>query len=991
MSRWMSLILVSLILVARAGPCAWAAPASTHGVEPLWSTDVSEVIPYTATYGSTGHVLLQNGNAFMVAGESGRHGLAGLVVVGAGGLVTNAQFGHRPELGGRLIPTAVLATQGNRVLLAMTELDPARSLVAMVDTDGYLRWALPQHGGQARFLPNGDVLIATGNELMRINGSDGDRMWVRNLLELNPYAEEVNFQLPTTIDDRLPLALAFRERTIDGGERFPDPLLVSLSAVNGSVLWRLPRAPAPGRVFEACAPLQLSIEHVSAFFEVVGSQVDVVMERRNSFNGTLAWSTRIPDVEYSDGPCGLVGSISLYALSTRGKTTGTTLVALNHAGALQWRTTLPSTAPTSLRAAADGALLAASWQLRPGGYATVAERRRVSDGSVDWSFEIPARDIDWRVIGSELRIAWSEGAGAARLHLQRRAPATGALIDAVQAQAVAQSLRPSAVKLIDSDPYALMAGLGPDLRGLRVRRLDTQTGAVVWQQEYQLAEFPSQIGGVSLDSGGAGRLVAKVSYVDTDPVSPQPRQAVFAINRDTGAPIWQRALQSSFQSVRPPLAGPNGQVDVIAHECLNPPQCSSTQELVTRLSALDGQPQWAVPVASSTSLVAARGNDVAILGGGAYGILAAANGTSLWSVAASPLALIVAGNGDLVVSRQQSIAGRVRSFVERRAGADGGLTWSAQPGPPDAIVGWPLVTSLPDGDFLLTARMYGSEPNQLGVTRPLLARIDSGTGAIEWTVNPLLERERWQSVRAINPMSASHLWARSLRNVGYLDYEVETRAALTSVALDSGFVGAEHQYAHSYDPPLASALLGFGSILAVTPTGFAMVDNRTVGNNGMEMPRLERWPAVGSTQGSLRLQRLGEPGLITGQGASTLVEIEIENTANGPLVDALVGFASSEGGLKAQLRGCELLAGTGSCPILPGSGLDLAITLGSEARMRLRYEIHDPGYRPRQIREPTGKRGLFHVDPPYAYGDADLGDNTAEIHVALGGTSIGFE
>ena len=227
--------------------------------------------------------------------------------------------------------------------------------------------------------------------------------------------------------------------------------------------------------------------------------------------------------------------------------------------------------------------------------------------------------------------------------------------------------------------------------------------------------------------------------------------------------------------------------------------------------------------------------------------------------------------------------------------------------------------------------------------------------------------------------------------MGYLDYEVETRAALTSVALDSGFVGAEHQYAHSYDPPLASALLGFGSILAVTPTGFAMVDNRTVGTNGMEMPRLERWPAVGSTQGSLRLQRLGEPGLITGQGASTLVEIEIENTANDPLVDALVGFASSEGGLKAQLRGCELLAGTGSCPILPGSGLDLAITLGSEARMRLRYEIHDPGYRPRQVREPTGRRGLFHVDPPYAYGDADLGDNTAEIHVALGGTSIGFE
>lgn len=986
MSRWLLLLLFACI-----GPCASAAPAPSFRVDPVWSSEESEVIPYTAAYGRASHALLQDGAAFMVAGETGRDGMASLVVLGDGGPISNAQIGHRPLLTGPLSATAVLATQGNRVLLAMTELDPPRPLLAMVDTDGYLRWVLSLHGRQARFLPNGDVLVASGNELIRLNGSDGDRMWVRNLLELHPNAAEVGFQLPTQIDDRLSLSLAYRERTAAGGERFPDPLLVSLSAASGAVLWSLPRAPAAGQVFESCAPAQLAIEHLSAYFEIVGNQVDVVMERRNSFNGTLAWSTRIPDVEYSDGPCALAASISLYALSTHDESTGTTLAAVNHAGALLWRRTLPSTAPASLRAAADGALLVASSQQGADGFVTVAERRRVSDGGVDWSFEVPGRDIDWRLIGSELRVAWSEGHANARVHLQRRSPASGALIDAVQADAVGQALRPAAVRLIDSDPYAVMAGLGPDQRGLRLRRLDAGTGATVWQQEHQLAEFPSRIRGVSLEPGSAGRLLVHLNYVDADPVSPQFRQAVIAIDRATGAPIWQRALRASELSFRPPVSDPNGQVHVVFPECIDPPSCSIVQEFVARLSALDGQPLWSVPVAPSTSLLAMRGTDVVTGGGGGYGILAAANGASLWSTSGTPQAVIAAANGDLVISRQQTIAGRLRSLVERRAGADGGLVWSAEPGAPAASVGGPLVTTLPDGDLLFTARSFQAEPGQAGVTRPLLARIDSATGAQEWLVNPPLARERWQTVRAINPMGASQLWARSLRYVGDLSLEVETRAALTTVALANGVVGVEHQYAQSYDPPLASGLLGFGSILAVGPSGSAMVENRTVGANGLDLPRLERWPAPGSTHGNLRLHRLGEPGVLSGQGASTEVEIEIENAATGPLVDALVGFASSEGRLKAQLRGCEVVAGTGSCPILPGSGVDLAISLGSDARMRLRYQIHDPGYQPRRASDPPGRRGLFHVDPPYDYGDADLGDNVAEIRVALGGTSIGFE
>ena len=119
--------------------------------------------------------------------------------------------------------------------------------------------------------------------------------------------------------------------------------------------------------------------------------------------------------------------------------------------------------------------------------------------------------------------------------------------------------------------------------------------------------------------------------------------------------------------------------------------------------------------------------------------------------------------------------------------------------------------------------------------------------------------------------------------------------------------------------------------------------------------------------------------------------IEIEGNSTAAYAGIVIGFASTEDGLKAQLRGCEMVIGSGTCPTQLGSSLDQTLTLGASARMRLRYEIHDPSFQPRQASGGIGARGLFHVDPPYAYGDADLGNNIAVIHVALGGTSNGFE
>ncbi len=973
---------------------AFATPSFAQ-ITPIWSSTESEVIPFDANYARTEHVLLEDGSAFMVASETSRSGLAGTVHLDADGSTLLGQFGHQPLSGGRLSPETVLATQGNRVLLAMTELDNTRALVVMVDAAGQIQWVRPRFGREARFLADGDVLLASGNELMRLKGSDGDLVWLRNLLDLRPNPAEVAFQLPAAVGASVPLSLFYRESTLAGGEQFPDPLLVSLDAATGVLEWQRVREAAPARVFESCEPMRLGGDSVHAFFELAAGQTDVVFERRSGANGARVWATRVPAVDYTDGPCGFVATSSLLALSTRDESAQSTLVALNHAGTVQWRTTLPTPLPAELRAADDGALLVASQQDLPGGFATVAERRRASDGGIDWAVELPGRAVDWRVVGGEVRIAWSVDDGAAELHLQRRVAASGALVEGHMAVAEGLAIRPADLEFIDSIPYAALAGLGAEQRGVRVRRLDPENGAPLWSQQVELSEVPSRVVGVSIQAGSAGRLVVVVNYDgDLGPSPAQSRQAIVSVNADNGALLWQSAM--TRVSNPQPISASDGSVHVRSQDCLNPPTCTDFIPLVNRLSGIDGSVLWSIP--TQANLLGMRGNDLVVQRFGTANLLAALgsfNGGDLWSQTLPTTSQLVATlaitNGDLHSVRQSVVNNRLRTQVERRLAADGAPSWTIEPGAPTATVRSSLMTQLADGDLLLTSRMTGTEPDQVGISRPLLARIDGSTGAIEWLQNPSVYNGRWLTVRAVNGATGSHQWARSLRIVDDRMISVEERYALTTVALNNGFIGAEHQYAQNYDLPLGSPALGAGLLTGVSFDGTALVENRSVDARGLSMPRLQRWPAPDSDHGDILLRRIGDEEPIRALGSSTDVVIEIEGNSTAAYAGIGIGFASTEDGLKAQLRGCEMVFGSGTCPAQLGSSRDQTLTLGASALMRLRYEIHDPSFQPRQASGGIGARGLFHVDPPYAYGDADLGNNIAVIHVALGGTSNGFE
>ncbi len=981
----LSLLLLFAILVTEAH----AQPV------PIWSTAESQVTPFTASYSSAAPAILENGDALLVAGESSREGYASTVRLSLVG-TTRGQFGGEPINGGPLVAEAVLATQGEFAVLRMTErqgeFNSPRALVVMVDAAGQIRWLLPRFGREARFLANGDVLLNSRNQVIRLRGSDGDLVWVRNLLDLRSDAIEAALWLPQEIGPQLILGIDFTERARDGQQIHPAPSYLSLDLATGATLWERRRAATSRRAFQACGNVAIGGDPVFAWFETTGVATDVVLERLAATDGALLWSARTADVEYSDGPCGFAATNSLVAISSHDEFTGlTTLAALSHAGAALWRHHLPVRAASKLVPGAAGALLIASPALLPGDIdGSRIEARRVSDGGVAWSTPIEAPKIDWRVLGSELRVAGAVvDQGAATLLLRRLDVTTGALLPGAQTGANGRSLLAANVEFIDGVPFAARSTGNLDLREIVVKRSEPETGAPTWTRTHLLTQTPQRITFIDVVAIPAGRLLVRVNFQITEPTV-QNVLTLLVIDRNSGNEIWQRDFALGNFGSPSVIGTSDGSLYARSTVCANPPACTNIQNQLEKLGSVNGATVWTQQ--GNFSPLAARGVDlIGIRDTNQLTLVSAGNGAAFWSQvlpnSQSIPGFVALDNGDIGAMLEFRSGPMRKLDIQRRSAANGVPLWSTRPGEFDDVIVSGLLSELPDGDLLMTARFSG--PEQVGRSRPLLARVDADTGALLWTQRPLSSGDRWQSVRAMLGATATHKWARSLRYLDDLNVQYEERFALTSVRLLDGAIGPEHLFARNYDEPLASA--GFGTVFAVAVAGdgTVQVENSRPDSMGLRMPRLQRWPAVGSEHGDIVVRRLGDAGDIVGLGPSVDVEFEIELASASSATDAKAGFVSNEDGLLAILRGCTVVGG-GQCPTNLNSALEQSLSLGPNAVMRLRYEVFDQSFRPGE--QPNSRsRAIFHVDPPYMFGDDNLGNNIHVMHVSLGGMSDGFE
>ncbi len=959
-------------------------------VTPIWSSNLSETVPYAANYASVVQTLTASGDALMIAGELDRIGLAGSVLLEADGATTHGQFGAYGL--GTLRADAVLASGPDRVLLRMTErlnwfsLQPARTLVVMVDLLGQVQWAHTRHVNEARFLPDGDVVLSSGNELMCLRGGDGDLLWVRNLLPLLPNAVEARAPLPLTMQSALILGVHLTQRDA-GVSSYPDPVYLALDLQSGNTLWQRQREASSAEDLPACGSMAVGSDAVFAWFDATGGQTDLVFERRRGDDGTRIWSTRVAAVAQGDSDCAVLTASSALAFAAHDPLTEqTTLLALGFNGDLRWRQTLSAEGAAKLLGAADGDLLLARPKLLPGDVrGTLIERRRGTDGAVSWSFPVAGNDISWSALHTELRIALAAiASGAARLQLRRYDMASGKPLSAQQADAEGVTLRPAQMRIIDGVPYAVATGVGADSRQLRVQRLDPVSGAVLWTRYHALNIDVGIVNSLQLLGVPQGGLLAVVSFHRPSEFT-RGHQALLWMDRSSGELRWQRSLRAGY-SGEAYLGAADGSLYVRFGECQNPPLCYQIADSYGRLAAVDGSDIWSLP--GSVSFRALRGHDLLISRGTSnpvLALLAADDGRELWTHSltyASYPATVAMDNGDLITAIPLALISPRKVEIERRLAVSGAPIWSVSPGAIDDAIDSARLSHLPNGDVLLSAEFAGSEAGQERRRRPLLARISASNGAVIWTQRPQLQGDLRHELHVLPGASSSHLWASSRRIVDA--YQMQQRLALTSVTLSDGSIGAEHLYASNYDAPLTSPAPNLSTIAGVLADGSVQVEQAASDTRGLWVPRLQRWPAASGNSGDLRLRRLGAPGPITGASPSIGIDIEIENASSERVEGIQVGFASHEDDLKAQLRRCTLIIGDGQCPEHLGSALPQALALGANATIRLRYQIHDPDYRPGRSSLRYLSRGLFYADPPYTFGDADLGDNIAVIEMALG-------
>lgn len=967
--------------------------AASTAVEPVWSVTEGDTIAFDATYGQSAYGLAPDGRAFLIAGEQSRLGLAATLSLDASGQVRTGQFGHRSSVSDQLRPERILALQADRVLVAMTDSGLERAFVVLLDGDGAVQWTRAGRARDARFFGNGDVLVQMGNQLLRLAAADGSLRWANNLLDLEAHADEVAYALPSAVATSIQLAAIHREQDGQGGERIRDPLLIAIDPDSGQVQWRRSRAAAgTAAVFQSCAQIALDSDTLYAWHEQSGDQTDVVVERRAAADGALLWSTRVGAVSYSDGPCGFTATGSQIVLSTRDALSATTLVALSHAGHVLWRQQLAVTGPSRLLPLEGGDVLISSLISAIDVGDGTRLQRLDHKGVALWSADLEADGVEPRVIGNDVRLVWSPAGANGALKLQWHALDSGALLGTQNASASSRAVSAADIQHFDFDPFGVTAGRGADQRGIRLRRLDRDSGAVVWSRELMLDETVRQVDRVELVAKSVDRLILALSYVRADG---RERVAVLAASALDGAQSWQSALERSPTGYRTPVVSGDGSTYVAHGRCVDA-GCSKREEVLSRLAGLSGVPLWTQSIHVQLlawyglDLVARRldifGNPVVRIDGN--------SGQTLWSQLLDPTPLNVSVLPNvpdqlLVVAERTAASARQLQLqsLSAQAGAPG---WSTPIGAPGEDLRAGTLTQFFAGQFLFSARWRPAEPAAAGMARPHLSRVDPDTGALLWTSRPALTGDRWRTIRFLRGGTIDSAWARSLRFV--LDNQLGAeRQALTLVQLSNGDTGPEYQYASDYDGPLGSFPLGQqGQISGLLFDHTPQVENYALDGSGLSFPRLQKWPVLfGPHSGDIRLGRLGEAGVLTALGPDTLVELEVSSQSLADLSGLKLGFESTDDALVARFVDCQPISGMGSCTALAGSRV-LALTLGPAAALRVRFELHDPRFRPAApAAEPA--RGLFYVEAPHTFGDQDLGNNIHEIALATGGFSNSFE
>jgi hypothetical protein len=879
----------------------------------------------------------------------------------------------------------ILGDHGGRLLVSRIGASPGE--LEVLGQDGHALWTRKLRASHAQFFANGDVLVKSLNQLMRLNGSDGAIRWKLELLDLHPLAESSDFRVGDNPDVQIDLAGRLRVKA-QGAQFSTDlPWQAALDPLDGSIRWSRrfgPEAPPenqPGCSTFASDGTVMWLCQRSRF--AAGTwiyQTEVrVYRHRDGLRWVVALPERPSNYNYDYAVALASQQLHLGMLSSG----GLRLMSLDLAdGALRWEQVLASGRGLKLLTLAnDDVLYSIHRQDGSGGLTTIG-RHHGSSGSSQWTVDV-AQSLQaepvWRAFSDSLGIASVTGTSEhQRARLESRSLATGELLASAEDAVTSRYARPYAA-LATSTGYCHAALSASD--AVTLQCLSGMAGVPVWTRTIAPPAAGDAVTGFWLAPLAADRIVLTTRYTRILGDAATVLFAAKAIDSAAGTPLWEQ-IDLPVQPIF--LGTPDGGALMSHATCPLPPGCAGFQQLLDRISGTDGNRLWSRP---NSARPLAQVDDQAVLYQASpqtpeVRTLDARTGADAW-VAALPqgtlgtVGAVITPRGDLVIENARNIGTTRRIEVRGLDRSSGGEDWLVIPTIPSNFISDSVLWPLDDGRVLVTANLR----NASGQLVPWQAAIDAATGGVQWESVAPSGGDPTRTMLVVGADPAQGLWLSSQRNSRI---EVQRKAMAHLNPLDGRF-GGEHQFASSGDlapdDPSSLAiperLLADGSALA---RAWREVD-------GLSLAVLQRWPAPTGPDVDVVLE-LDSPSPVLGHGPSAMVDLRIENRSAHPVAGLRPAMVETAGAHSEGIIGCTAVTGAVRCiPPTTDHGAFM-LDLGPGAVARVRYEVSGAGYRP--AASTNNGTAYFHIDLPYNVGD-DLGDNTVAVEIWLGGTSNGFE
>lgn len=963
------------LAVALAGGGLISAATSAQSlpplnVEPVWTLPVPPAPPEARATGSArfsaiavdSGVLLLDANGLQNNIDRDQNVMPG---------VSFGLFSSRPPL--------LIDSRGEFAFVRREYDDRGNSALTQIGFNGRVNWSLPftvSSNSLAPFTDGGAVALHRGGTLHHLRASDGRIAWSVAPTDVQSLTPGAEFKSLIATESGV-LIHASVERIAEDGTLEQTSSLVRLDRAGPTPLWTIPVGSSLWR------DLECGVESNGDVF-LVWSELSsgifamYLLERRRLADGVLLMSRPVGNAGIPFPACTATqaGSGAVFALAGN---PGGRWFGVGADGEELWSITRPGYF-SSLRAVPGGTKVIAQdsssdvWRLFQFDAVT---------GAIGWSTETAAVNGSTAAAVFNDRVVWAIPR-ANGVETRRLDPATGAVLNTRLSSWVRDSGSYQVHRVSGDWIYRLSATLDSAGPIVRLARIDPATGVIVQQREWLAPAGLSQVGPLSLREISPDVLAGSFNF--SAPSACTVASTLFTVDGPTLNLRWQRQA-SNGQNVF--LAA--GEGDFVDQQYrLGPPSCPGQSLAESLVDGTSGAPRWVFPARNSSSLT---GDAVAVytrlLPTAAPSTWAAFNrtsGTQIWT--ASPAAGFAPGAlilpdaaGPLTLS---SITSQGQYRLDRRRALDGTSLWSQTFGGPGLSLTTPRVSAFGPDTVLFSAQRWQNAGDRVRGA-PWLAGFANGSGEQQFVIEPRFAPE----------LAASAIAFTAQRNSPWLYFTAEPSfdanvegAGATAIARMSGpnpwVLGAFHLLERQ---PLDR--LGFES--SVEPihvdadgslTGLVRFPN----SEGPLGNALVRLPAPGAARADLRVASINGDLPIVGFAPRQTVEVVIENL--GP--DAVTGArlrtdaAWDSTAVPARLLSCRAV-GQGTCPAISDGIDEPMFALGAGAQLVFDYEFFDitDFFRSR--------RGVVHVDPPFAIGDPDLTNNTMTFSLDLRDFRDSFE